>query len=89
MAQEKDLPKSADKGKGKAVGAEKSEDAKKGKDAPQNGKKDEEKIIDGKAHPEPSCVAVSQDALTRCQPRRSSVKRTSSSRTSWTCSSSA
>jgi hypothetical protein len=59
MAQEKDLAKSADKGKGKAVGAEKSDDAKKGKDGQANGKKDEEKIIDGKAHHRTSSLAIS------------------------------
>lgn len=40
-----DVPKSADKGKGKAVD-DKVEDPKKGKDAQVNGKKDDEKIVD-------------------------------------------
>ena len=40
-----DVPKSADKGKGKAVD-EKVDEPKKGKDAQVNGKKDDEKIVD-------------------------------------------
>ncbi|KAK8127452.1 26S proteasome regulatory complex- non-ATPase subcomplex- Rpn1 subunit [Apiospora sp. TS-2023a] len=41
-----DVPKSADKGKGKAVADNKADDTKKGKDAQVNGKKDDEKIVD-------------------------------------------
>lgn len=50
MAQDSDVPKSADKGKGKAVENEKVDDAKKGKDGQPASKKDEDKIVDGKAH---------------------------------------
>lgn len=50
MAQDSDVTKPADKGKGKAVDTEKVEDAKKGKDGQVNGKKDHDKIIDSKAH---------------------------------------
>ncbi|KAK7958158.1 hypothetical protein PG996_010401 [Apiospora saccharicola] len=41
-----DVPKSADKGKGKDVADNKADDTKKGKDAQVNGKKDDEKIVD-------------------------------------------
>ncbi|KAK8052129.1 26S proteasome regulatory subunit rpn-1 [Apiospora rasikravindrae] len=41
-----DVPKSADKGKGKAVADNKPDETKKGKDAQVNGKKDDEKIVD-------------------------------------------
>lgn len=41
-----DVPKSADKGKGKAVADNKADETKKGKDAQVNGKKDDEKIVD-------------------------------------------
>ncbi|KAK8080706.1 proteasome regulatory particle base subunit RPN1 [Apiospora hydei] len=41
-----DVPKSADKGKGKAVADTKPDETKKGKDAQVNGKKDDEKIVD-------------------------------------------
>ncbi|KAK6827725.1 hypothetical protein PG987_011066 [Apiospora arundinis] len=41
-----DVPKSVDKGKGKAVADNKADDTKKGKDAQVNGKKDDEKIVD-------------------------------------------
>lgn len=47
MAQDSDITKSADKGKGKAVEPEKVDDAKKGKDGEVNGKKDDDKIIEG------------------------------------------
>jgi 26S proteasome regulatory subunit N1 len=50
MAQDSDVPKAADKGKGKAVESEKVDDAKKGKDGQPAGKKDDDKIIDGEAH---------------------------------------
>lgn len=40
------MPKSADKGKGKAVADNKPDETKKGKDAQVNGKKDDEKIVD-------------------------------------------
>lgn len=48
MAQDSDISKSADKGKGKAVDGERADAAKKGKDGQDqvNGKKDDEKIID-------------------------------------------
>ncbi|KAF7528588.1 hypothetical protein G7054_g10123 [Neopestalotiopsis clavispora] len=46
MAQDSDVPKAADKGKGKAVESEKVDDAKKGKDGQPVGKKDDDKIID-------------------------------------------
>ncbi|KAI4602925.1 proteasome regulatory particle base subunit [Pestalotiopsis sp. 9143b] len=46
MAQDSDVPKSADKGKGKAVENEKVDDAKKGKDGQPASKKDEDKIVD-------------------------------------------
>lgn len=46
MAQDSDVPKAADKGKGKAVESEKVDDAKKGKDGQPAGKKDDDKIID-------------------------------------------
>lgn len=50
MAQDSDVSKSTDKGKGKAVENEKVDDAKKGKDGQVNGKKDDDKVIDGMAH---------------------------------------
>jgi hypothetical protein len=50
MAQDSDISKSTDKGKGKAVDAETINDAKKGKDGQVNGKKDDDKTIDGEAH---------------------------------------
>lgn len=50
MAQDSDVSKSASKGKGKAVEADKVEDAKKAKDGQANGKKDDDKIVDGEAH---------------------------------------
>lgn len=60
MAQDSDVSKSVDKGKGKAVDGDKVDDAKKAKDgqAQVNGKKDDEKIVDCKApsasmHPGP------------------------------------
>ncbi|KAK9422677.1 putative 26S proteasome regulatory subunit [Seiridium unicorne] len=46
MAQDSDISKSTDKGKGKAVDTGKADDAKKGKDGQVNGKKDDDKIID-------------------------------------------
>jgi hypothetical protein len=50
MAQDSDVLKSTDKGKGKAVEHDKADDAKKGKDGHVNGKKDDGKIIDGEAY---------------------------------------
>jgi hypothetical protein len=74
MAQDSEVPKAADKGKGKAV-----DDAKKDKQQT-NGKKEDEKI-----ESRDPAVLRSNVVLTRVQPlRKSSMRKINNSRTSST-----